>query len=186
MTACAFRLREAVRHVRRGGLVAYPTESVYGLGCDPLDREAFEQLLELKGRALGKGVILIADAVARFEAWVAPIPETAWERMRATWPGAVTWVVPAADRAPEWIGGGRGTIAIRVPGHALARRLCSACQSPLVSTSANPAGLPPARTTLGVRRYFGSEALLVLAGEVGASRRPSTVCDALTGEVLRA
>ena len=187
MTTSAYRLREAARHVGGGGLIAYPTEAVYGLGCDPFDQDAFERLLDLKGRALEKGVILIADDAARFEPWVAPMPALAWRRIRASWPGPVTWVVPAVNAVPAWIGGGRGTIAIRVPGHAAARALCRACSGALVSTSANPSGLPPARSALSVRRYFSdAEDLMVLGGATGDARRPSTVRDALTGKVLRA
>ncbi len=185
MTVSAFRLRTAAHHLRMGGLVAYPTEAVFGIGCDPMNETAFAQLMALKGRSVTKGVILIADDPARFERWVAPLAAQVWERMRATWPGAVTWIVPAHFNAPVWVTGGRNTIAIRVPAHQLARRLCTAFDGALVSTSANPSGLSPARTALAVQRYFHGGPLLLLCGDVGGAQRPSTIRNALTGQVLR-
>ena len=180
-----FRLRRAARHLRAGGIVAYPTEAVYGLGCLPDDRDAFERLLVLKGREVAKGVILVAAEADMFDDWLAPLAAEVRERMRASWPGPVTWVAPAAPWVPWWLGGGRGTLAVRVPGHATARALSAAVGAPVVSTSANRSGGRPARSALGVRLRLDGADLLVLHGPTGGLARPSTVRDALTGAVLR-
>jgi len=180
-----FHLRLAASHVWRGGVVAYPTEAVYGLGCDPLDAAAFERLLKLKGRSAAKGVILIADSVARIESWVAPLTAREWDRMGESWPGPVTWIVPASTHLPPWLTGGRPTIAVRIPGHQLARDLCAACRSPLVSTSANHAGRTAARSALRVRQLFRDPALMILDGEVGQEKAPSVIKDLRTGKILR-
>lgn len=179
-----FRLREAVRALRRGGVVAYPTEAVYGLGCDPGLPGAVAHLLTLKRRASLKGLILIAAETGQLEGWVSTRGEP-WARACATWPGFVTWVLPAGPRARPWITGGRGSVAVRVTAHPVAAALCRAFGGPLVSTSANLSGRPPARTALAVRRSFGRILDGILVGPLGDFPRPSPVVDGRTGRVLR-
>ena len=181
-----FQLRRAGQVLRTGGVVAYPTEAVYGLGCDPLDADAVHRLLALKGRAAAKGVILIAADLEQLGPYLAPVDAGARQRAEASWPGPVTWVWPARTGVPSWLSGGRDTLAVRVTDHAPAAALCEAFGGPLVSTSANRAGLPPARTPLEVRRAFPRGVDLIVHGPLGGRDRVSEIRDVRTGAVLRA
>lgn len=178
-------LRYAARVVRAGGLVAYPTESVYGLGCDPLDDSAVERLFHCKGRDPSAGLILLADDYARLAPFIDPSPEER-ERMLASWPGPVTWVCTAGAAAPPWITGGRPTVAVRVTAHPTAGALSRAADMAIVSTSANLSGRPPCRTALHVRMRFAGKVDYVLGGPTGGRSRPSEIRDARTAAVLRA
>ena len=184
--APSWRLRQAARVLARGGILAYPTEAVFGLGCDPDDAWAVRRLLTLKQRPVEKGLILIAADVAQLAPYVRPLPEPRMGEILAGWPGPATWLLPAAPDTPYWLTGTHETLAVRVTAHPLARALCQAWGGALVSTSANPAGAPPARSPLQVRRYFGDRLELVLTGALGASRRPTSIRDGRSGRLLRA
>ncbi len=185
MPVTPFRLRQAARVVRLGGVIAYPTEAVYGLGCDPLGAFAVERLLRLKGRSFDKGLILISDRLERLRPFLAPVPDELERFARSTWPGPVTWLWPANPDCPWWLTGGRHSIAVRVTAHALAAALCALCEAPLVSTSANITGVAPARSPLQVRRRLRELPDFVLAGALGGSRRPTAIRDLLSGRVVR-
>lgn len=179
------RLRVAARRLRAGGLLAYPTEAVWGLGCDPRNRRAVAALLALKGRPDRKGLILIAADFAQIEPFLA-IPSAAMRgRIQAGWPGPVTWIVPASPKAPAWLAGKRGTLAVRVTAHPLSSALCREFGGALVSTSANPSGARPARTLLKTRRYFVRAPLRYLPGPLGGLDRPTAIFDARDGRRLR-
>jgi L-threonylcarbamoyladenylate synthase len=183
-----WQLRAAARVVRAGGLIAYPTEAVYGLGCDPRSATAVARLLWLKGRPAAKGLILIAAAREQldpFVDWAALAPERR-EEVFASWPGPVTWLLPARDAVPGWLHGGHPTIAVRVTAHGPVQALCRACGGPLVSTSANQTGRPPARTALAVRQIFGGEVDLILSGPLGGLDRPTEIREGSSGRVVRA
>ena len=180
-----WKLRQAARCVHQGGVIAYPTEAVYGLGCAPLNGEAVRRLLKIKGRPLDKGLILIAADFDQLRPFVRPLPAKTIRPLFDSWPGPHTWLMPAAEDLPYWLTGGRTTVAVRVTAHPLAAALCRACNSPLVSTSANRAGQPPQRTALGVQRAFGSEIDCLLHGETGGLKRPTTIHHAMTGGRIR-
>jgi L-threonylcarbamoyladenylate synthase len=184
--APTWRLRQAARVLARGGILAYPTEAVFGLGCDPGDAWAVERLLALKRRPVEKGLILIAADYVQLIPYVRPLPEPRMGEILASWPGPSTWLLPAAPDTPYWLTGNHDTLAVRVTAHPLAQALCRVWGGPLVSTSANPAGAPPARSPLQVRRYFGDRLELVLTGRLGASRRPTSIRDGRSGHLLRA
>jgi len=180
----SLRVALAARAIRAGGVVAHPTEGVWGLACNPFDRDAVERVLDLKRRPWEKGLIVIgADAVA-FAPELAPLASDLAERIVAEWPGHVTWLVPNV-RFPRWITGRHATIAIRVPGHPQALRLCAAVGTPIVSTSANPAGRNPARNAIAVRRYFGNRVDIVLDGALGDRTGPSEIRHAATNTAVR-
>ena len=170
--------------IRQGGVVAYPTEAVYGLGCCPYYFPAVSRILALKKRKISKGLILVGSELSQFERLadfgrigdISPI--------LASWPGPVTWIVPARPDVPRWLTGDKAGIAIRVSAHPVVRSLCDRIGA-LVSTSANPARLPPARTALRVRNYFKNELDFILHAPVGPAREPSQIRDALTGKLLR-
>ena len=172
--------------MENGGVVAYPTEAVYGLGCDPLREDAVDKVLELKGRPRHQGLIVIASEFEQLRGLLDTSDEAAVNRALATWPGPVTWVFPAREHVPEWLTGGRRSLAVRVTEHPVANALCAAFGRSVVSTSANRSGEAALREAEQVRRTFGDGVDHVLEGEVGGRDKPSEIRDALTGEVLRA
>ena len=179
-------LQAAAEALRTGGVVAYPTEAVYGLGCDPHNRAAFARVFELKQRPPTQGVLLIAAEFAQVEKYIDPAtPADAIARARATWPGPQTWIFPRAASVPDWIAGSHAGIALRVTAHPLAAALCRAFGGALVSTSANRHGEPPARTAHEVRAAFGSELAYILDGAVGGLTRPTPIRDAVSGIEIR-
>ena len=179
-----WQLREAARCIRNGGLLAYPTEAVYGLGCDPRNRAAVQRLLALKRRPATKGLILIGADFQQLRPFVRTLAPERMAPVLASWPGPNTWLLPAARDAPFWLAGAHRALAVRVTAHPLAAALCRACAGPLVSTSANASGRRPARTPLLVRlRCPGVDR--ILHGPLGDAARPSTIRDAVTGRVVR-
>lgn len=171
-------------YLRGGGLIAYPTESCYGLGCDPRHPRALKRLIRLKGRGAAKGLLLIADHYKRLQPFVHGLRPADRARMQQSWPGPVSWVVPASKACPPLLTGGRPTIAVRVTAHADAARLCRRLGMALVSTSANKSGKKPAKTAAECRRIFGAQ-VRVIDGRIGTRKRPSTLIDLATGTVLR-
>lgn len=178
-------IERAARALRAGGVIAYPTESVFGLGCDPLDPEAVAKILGIKRRRVDSGLILLAAAVEQLDPYICPT-EPERERMLASWPGPVTWVVTARPGVPAWITGGRSSVAVRVTAEPLAAALCRTAGMAIVSTSANRSGRPPARSTLQTRRRFAAVVDEILPGSVGGYARPTEIRLASTGDVLRA
>lgn len=168
-----------------GGIVAYPTESVFGLGCNPLNVDAVYRLLELKKRPTGKGLILISDSFSRLQPFLAPIPDQRLEIVLQSWPGPVTWVIPARPNVPEWLRGRHDGLAVRVTAHPVAAALCAAADMPLVSTSANLSRHPPARNALQTRIRCDHQVDFILHGATGGLARPTQIRDALTGKLLR-
>lgn len=181
-----WQLAQAARRVHAGGIIAYPTEAVYGLGCDPRDGAAVLRLLALKQRSLDKGLILIAASFEDLQPFIAGLPPKTLSKLRKTWPGPVTWLLPARPEVPFWLRGRHATLAVRVTAHPLAAALCRACGGVLVSTSANISKRAPARSALAVRRYFGADIDYVLNGALGGHDKPTRIVDAGSGKVIRA
>ncbi|HYW04369.1 MAG TPA: Sua5/YciO/YrdC/YwlC family protein [Gammaproteobacteria bacterium] len=183
--ATRWQLRRARDVVLGGGVLAYPTEAVFGLGCDPWLEPAVARILALKGRSAAKGLILIAAEWAQVAPLLAPMDAPTRERVQATWPGPVTWVCPAAPGLPVSLTGGRDTLAVRVTAHPLAAALCHACGGPVVSTSANRSGHRPCRSALEVRLRLGRDVDRILPGALGGLGGPTEIRDAASGAVLR-
>lgn len=167
-----------------GGVIAYPTEGVWGLGCDPDNWEAVERILALKGRAVEMGLILIAARVGQLSEYLAGVPDELGAKL-LDWPEATTYLVPDNGRAPAWIRGEHDTLALRVTRHPVAAALASLFGGALVSTSANPSGLPAALSALQVRRYFGKQVDLVVPGALGSMGGASEIRHLMTGRVIR-
>lgn len=173
--------------LRQGGVVAYPTEAVWGLGCDPFNADAVHRLLELKHRPATKGMIVIAADIGQalpHLLWDV-LPEARRSAISASWPGPNTWLIPCRPEVPAWLRGEHDTLAVRITGHPVAAALCRAFGGVVVSTSANRAGEPPARRLdeLSPDLLAGLDAWL--DGETGGQAQPSTIRDARSGEVLR-
>ena len=178
-------INQASEAVRRGGVIAYPSEAVYGLGCDPLNRDAVARVNQIKSRPAGKGFILVAATPAQLEPFCDMTNADFRRRAAADWPGPVTWVFPQADGCPEWLCGAHPGIAVRVSAHPVVAALCRACDSALVSTSANSSGAPPAVTAQQVKDIFGDALDYIVDGEVGELARPTVIRDVASGQVIR-
>lgn len=176
----------ACRVLAAGGIIAYPTEAVFGLGCDPANATAVERLLALKRRPMDKGLILIAATQEQLAPWILPTEPAMQTRLDATWPGAVTWLLPAAPSCPRTLRGAHDTLAARVTAHPSTQALCRHWAGALISTSANRTGEEPARDGDGVRERFGAGVDYVIDGPTGGASRPTPIRDARSGETLRA
>ena len=176
----------AARVVLAGGVIAYPTEAVFGLGCLPENHDAVERVLAIKRRSWRKGLLLIGAELAQLERFVVLPTEPRLSEILASWPGPVTWVLPALPHVPTWISGGRDSVAVRLTDHPLARELCAATGHALVSTSANVSRRSPLRDVRVLRRELGTKVDYVLAGALGGLAKPTVIKDGRTGEILRA
>jgi len=176
---------EAAVVLRQGGVVAYPTEAVWGLGCDPFNSRAVQRLLLLKRRDPAKGVILIAASMQQLRPWLTGLEADKLAQLQASWPGPYTWLVKDNGYTPELIKGRHEKVALRVTDHPWVVALCEAFGGPLVSTSANLAGEPTLQTYDAVIQAFGDEVDAVLNGPLGGLEGPSRISDLDTGEVLR-
>lgn len=181
-----FRITLCAHALADGGVLACPTESVWGLSCDPFCLDAVQRILLLKQRPPEKGLILVAADESQLEFLLHDLPSPLRRKLSVSWPGSNTWLVPHHDRVPSLVHGRFGSVAVRVTGHPLMRRLCQVYGGPVVSTSANPAGATPAKTRFAVRRYFGDSLDGWLPGRVSGVVRPSTIRDVFSDEVFRA
>lgn len=183
----SWRLQLARRHIDAGGIVAYPTEAVWGLGCDPHRPEAVARLLELKRRPMSLGLILIGASYEQLAPYIdtTMIRPGALERVRRSWPGPNTWLLPASAAVPPWIRGDHASVALRVTAHSGAAGLCTAAGRAIVSTSANVHGQRPPRTLLELRLGLGGRVDYILSGRTGGADRPTVIRDALSGRTIR-
>lgn len=181
----AWKLRPALRAISEGRVVAYPTEAVWGLGCDPCNPEAVAALLRMKRRPPAKGLIVVAGEIGQLDSWLESVDGAGMARLQSSWPGPETWLVPAPPCVPGWVTGRHATVALRVSAHPVVQSLCRARGGPLVSTSANPTGLEPARHPLKVRTYFGANLGALVPGPLGGATAPTRIRDLATGETLR-
>ena len=187
-------LDRAVAALRAGGVIAYPTEAVYGLGCDPWCEAALARIAAIKRRPLAKGLILIAADAGRLAPFVRPDWMEWVERRLGGSPRPsdppVTWIVPARAGVPGAVTGQRSgagaRVAVRVTAHPVASGLCRRFGGAIVSTSANTAAAPPARSALDARLRLGRRLDLVVPGPTGGHSRPSEIRDAESGRILRA
>jgi L-threonylcarbamoyladenylate synthase len=180
-------LADAIAALRKGGVIAYPTEGVWGLGCDPRNEPATLRLLALKQREVGKGLILIASDAAQLAPFVAmdALASDRRDAVRASWPGPNTWIVPASADAPAWITGDHDGIAVRVSAHQVVVALCEGFGGALVSTSANIATLPSPRTRAELDPRIIAGVDVVSAGETGGLLQATPIRDARDGRSLR-
>lgn len=175
----------AAAALRRGGIVAYPTEGVFGLGCDPANDQAVERLIALKQRDPQRGFILIAAALEQLEPYLLPLAPPLLQRVSAGWPGPVTWILRCVETTPSVLRGNRDTIAVRVTAHPVASALCTASGHPLISTSANLSGSAPCLTAADVRSVFSSGIDCIIDAPVGDLGGPTPIFDGQTGRQLR-
>lgn len=179
--------QRAAQTLKHGGVVAYPTEAVYGLGCDPCNDRALRRLLKIKRRSPRKGLILIAAHWAQLRPFLRPLAPPLARRVMAAWkePTPITWLLPARPGVSRLLRGQHNTLAVRITAHPAARALCLAFGGAVVSTSANLTRHPPARRAAEIGQRMGRQLDAVMAGTTGPSARPSEIRDAATGQILR-
>lgn len=180
-----FRIRLAVKALHLGGVIAYPTEAVWGLGCDPFNGDAVARILSLKQRPVNKGLILVAATMSQLQPLLDSLTSAQIDLLASSWPGPHTWLIPHRGLVPQYISGHFDTVAVRVSAHPVVQALCQKFGGPIVSTSANPQGKKPARNRLTVQRYFCGQTLFTLPGRVGEATSPSQIRDLQTGAVVR-
>jgi len=178
------KLTQAARTINEGGVVAYPTESCYGLGCDPRCKDAVQRVLRFKRRPYTKGLILIAAVPSQLAPYLKTNPILI-AKAAQSWPGPTTWLLPAGDWVPAWLRGDHQTIAVRVTHHRLANALCRKSRRAIVSTSANRQSRPPAKSAQEVTTEFGDELDYILEGPIGGLRQPTKIIHAETDEIIR-
>ncbi len=178
------QLALARRIIAADGVIAYPTESCFGLGCDPRSPRAIRRVCALKRRSRAKGLILIAADVRQLAPFVEPSALADLSRFQPFWPGPYTFLLPASRKVHPWLRGQHRQIAVRVTNHPLAAGLCQALGSALVSTSANLSGKVSLKSAAQCRQAFGSR-IMVMPGLIGFARKPSTIIDAASGKILR-
>jgi L-threonylcarbamoyladenylate synthase len=169
-------------------VLAYPTEAVWGLGCDPFDPNAVRRLLRIKQREESKGLILVAADLAQIASFIDldAVPSERLRFVRASWPGPHTWVLPCPPKVPGWLRGKHGTIALRISAHKRVVALCNGFGGPIVSTSANLQGRPAPRSIEDLDPALLEQIDGVLEGITGGLEAPTPIRDALSGTVLRA
>ena len=175
----------AVKTLQQGGVIAYPTESVFGLGCDPDARHAVEKILALKHRPKEKGLILVASDFSQLEKYLLPVDDETKQRVFDTWPGPHTWLWPVKEEVSPLLRGEHNTLAVRVSAHPVIKSLCKTFGKAVVSTSANPADRPPARSLKDVQNYFDDKLDFIIDAEIGTSAQPTEIRDALTNKIIR-
>lgn len=176
-----------VEALQQGEVIAYPTEGVFGVGCDPDNVTAIDKLLALKQRPIDKGLILIAANYQQLLPYIddSQLTGEQLQAVQSTWPGPVTWVMPVKKGISSHLTGQFDSIAVRVTDHPLVQQLCLAFGKPITSTSANLTGLEPCRTTEEVERQLGDKLVAILQGQVGGRTQPTEIRDAKTSNVLR-
>lgn len=179
------KLGKCVRTLFQGGVIAYPTEAVWGLGCDPDNDYAVEEILRLKKRPVHKGLILVAASIDQLDFLLHDLAPEYRDKLAASWPGANTWLIPHKGRVSPLVTGKHPTVAVRVSAHPVVKTLCEGFDGPIVSTSANPMGLSAAKSQMQVRRYFAKEALSYASGVVGGRNAPSVIRDLYSDRVIR-
>ena len=177
--------QQAVHCLLSGQIIAYPTEAVYGLGCDPYHTPALERLLQIKERDQAQGLILIGSTFKQFGDFIRPLEPPVYKKVMRHWPGPITWLLPASANCPTLLRGDHDTIAVRLSAHSLCQALCQTCQMPLVSTSANKHGQAPARTALEVQQQLGKQIDFILDGPTSGNTQASEIWDARTNQRLR-
>jgi L-threonylcarbamoyladenylate synthase len=170
-------LAQAADLIHRGGVVAFPTETYYGLGADALNSQAIERIYKIKGRDRGKPILILVESSGRIEAFVKPFSPMVKHLMATFWPGPLTILFQASKRLPVELTAETGKIGIRVPSHPVARALLSTVKAPLTGTSANQADGTSPKTAEGVRDSIGGELDLILDGGPTPGEKPSTVLD---------
>ena len=176
---------QASQILRSSGVIAYPTETVWGIGCDPQQPSALQRVIDLKRRDAHKGLILIAGHIEQFNFLLHDLPKAQKTQLENSWPGAVTWLVPHNNRVHPLVHGQFSTVAIRVSEHKIVKELCETFNGPIVSTSANLAGQATIQNSIRAMKFLGHDLDFILQGPLGMAVAPSRIIDLQTGRIIR-
>jgi len=179
------QIKIAAEVLHHGGVIAYPTESVYGLGCDPKNDSAIIELLNIKNRSIKKGLILIASHIDQLAPYIAPLNKTQHNKVNKTWPGPTTWLLPAGEESTFFLRGNHALQAVRVSNHPVVKQLCDEFGGAIVSTSANKTQRPAAKTAIQVHRQLSNALDYILAGKVGGLKMPCEIRNGLDDSIIR-
>jgi L-threonylcarbamoyladenylate synthase len=176
----------AAKVLDHGGVIAYPTEAVWGLGADPFNPKAVERILELKQRSIDKGLILVSGQAEHFLPYLEPLEDSLIERFFAPQDKPTTWLVPdVRSQIPYWVKGQHSSVAMRLTQHPVCAALSQHFGGPVISTSANPASKPSARSLCEVKHYFHDALDFCLSAPLGGAGQASQIRDLRTGTVVR-
>jgi L-threonylcarbamoyladenylate synthase len=176
---------QASQILQSSGVIAYPTETVWGIGCDPQQPSALSRVISLKQRDAHKGLILIAGDIKHFNFLLHDLPTEQKLKLQDSWPGPVTWLVPHKNRVHPLVHGQFSTVAIRVSDHKIVRDLCEQFNGPIVSTSANLAGQATIQNAIQAQKFLGHDLDFILQGPLGGASAPSRIIDLQTGRIIR-
>lgn len=171
--------------LKNGGVIAYPTEAVFGLGCDAMNESAVRKILKLKQRSVQQGLIVLAPSLTMVKQYCGELPPTCWQTITPSWPGPNTWLLPANSSVPTWISGQHTTVAMRISAHPIVQQILQAWPGLLVSSSANRHGETPALNVTTLTKYFPTEIDIMIDAPLGTEKKPSTIRDALSGKLIR-
>lgn len=182
------QINQAVEALQQGGIIAYPTEAVFGLGCDPKNISAVKKILAIKQRDKAKGLILIAANFDQIKPYIQTLEKDIEEKLLDSWnrsESPITWLVPVKNEISDYLTGQFDTLAVRVTKHPLVKELCEEFGGAIVSTSANKSKQEAARSSVQVKQVFKNEIDFILEGETDLNAQPSEIRDALTSKVIR-
>ena len=177
------QIQQAAKIIQSGGVISYPTESVFGLGCDPLNEFAVNKILKLKNRAVEKGLIIVAGDLKQLKPYVELSTEE--EQKILNEKSDTTWLVKKSELTPGWVSGNHKKVAVRVSNHPLIFQLCQIINQPLISTSANPSGSAPAITSQQSKHYFSNNVDLYIDYASKGTGQPTQIKDITTDIVIR-
>jgi L-threonylcarbamoyladenylate synthase len=179
-----WQLDRIQRVLNKGGVIAYPTESVFGLGCDPNNLQALEKILRIKRRPAAKGLIILVSDISQAEPFIQPLIQDQIKQLNQKQPRATTWLIPRKPNLSTLLCGNHEKLAVRITDHPIAKAICEFNNSALVSTSCNLSGRPEMKTMLEVRNKVGAQIDHVVNGSCG-KQKPSQIIDLETGQILR-
>lgn len=178
-------IEQAVLAIKHGGAVVYPTEGVFGLGCDYRNEQSVLKVLKLKQRDVSKGLVLVASHLQQILPLIQPDNRSDLARALKTWPGHHTWVFPKTQLTPSWISGDFETVAVRVSKHPTIKQLCDQLNTPLVSTSANFSNHPTPTNIKALVNLWGDSVDYYLDLPLGGIHQPSSIQLANSGSIIR-
>ena len=176
---------QAAEIIRDGGVIAYPTEGVWGLGCDPDNAQAVSKILQIKSRPMHKGLILIGSELEHISLYLKGLRDKDFDAIVQSKGKGISWLIPNNGNAEEIVSGGQATLVVRLTDHPVVTEICHAFSGAIVSTSANPSGQPPAISAEQVSNYFGDSLNMIVPGVLGGQNGPSEIRDIQTEKVLR-
>lgn len=182
------QIDQASKILAQGGVIAYPTEAVYGLGCDPTNESSIKKILQLKQREKEKGLILVAENFEQLKPYLKPLEDKIEKKLLDSWhnsSSAITWLVPVKETTSDYLTGQFSTIAVRVSHHPVVKKLCHKFNGAIVSTSANISTQEAARTSQQVKQIFENEIDFIVEGETDINANPSEIRDAISDKIIR-